>query len=472
MDSLIQDSSRRNTIWGIENRNLTIGLLLVIVACAFESLAISTIMPAVSDQFQGMHLYGWAFSAFMLTNLIGLMVAGSEADRYGPSVPFIAGVVLFSVGLLVGGIAWNMQSFIIGRAIQGFGAGFIGSISYVVIGRGYSDDIRPRMLAFTSSAWVVPGLIGPYIAAQINEFASWRWVFLGLIPMVCLAAALAWPAMGRLNRSSQTARNWKPILLASRLAIGTGVFLFALGLLAPDQGLLPSLISERFQLPITIVLIAGAALVTWDALRRLLPVGSLRAAPGLPAAIATHGLINLAFMGSETLIPLGYTTVRGLSLQVVGIILTSSTIAWTLGSWIQAHFAQKGYRRRLSIIGLLCIALGIIGFVVSLTPIVPVWLIPALRIIAGIGMGMSYATNSVIVLEMAPQGQEGAVSSAMQVSSNLGVALGSGIGGAILALTAASGPQTGMNIFSLFALLITILGIFTASRLPAMRKTA
>src|SRR5215208_1525264 len=71
-------------IWSRANRGLTIGLLLTIVAAAFEALAVATTMPATARDLGGLALYGWAFSAFMLTNLVGITLSGAEADRQGP----------------------------------------------------------------------------------------------------------------------------------------------------------------------------------------------------------------------------------------------------------------------------------------------------------------------------------------------------------------------------------------------------
>ncbi len=195
-------------VWSGANRSLTIGLLMTIVAAAFEALSVATIMPSTARDLGGLALYGWAFSAFMLTNLIGITLAGAEADRQGPARPFLVGVALFGVGLMIAGLAPRMEIFILGRAVQGFGAGFISSIAYVVIGRGYSDSARPRMLAMTSTAWVVPGLIGPGLAGVVADHVGWRWVFLGLVPLLLISASMALPAMQRLARTSDTPRNW------------------------------------------------------------------------------------------------------------------------------------------------------------------------------------------------------------------------------------------------------------------------
>src|ERR671932_2844840 len=124
------------SIWDYRRRWLTIGLVLTVVGAAFEALAVATILPITVRELGGLPLYGWAFSAFMLTNLIGITIAGGEADRLGPVRPFVVGVELFVIGLSVSGLAPTMPVLIAGRSVQGLGAGFISSISYLAIARG------------------------------------------------------------------------------------------------------------------------------------------------------------------------------------------------------------------------------------------------------------------------------------------------------------------------------------------------
>ena len=106
-------------------RGLTVGLVLNVTFVAFEALAIATIMPLVADDLGGIELYGWVFSAFLLANLVGIVVAGEFADRFGPALPFGAGLALFAVGLLIGGLAPSMPVLVAARAVQGLGAGAI-----------------------------------------------------------------------------------------------------------------------------------------------------------------------------------------------------------------------------------------------------------------------------------------------------------------------------------------------------------
>src|SRR6202046_4342028 len=106
-----------------QRRALTVGLLLTVTFVASEALAVVTVMPVVARDLGGFRLYGWAFSAFMLGSVVGIVVAGREADRRGPAIPFVAGLMLFGAGLAVAGLAPSMAVLVAGRALQGIGAG-------------------------------------------------------------------------------------------------------------------------------------------------------------------------------------------------------------------------------------------------------------------------------------------------------------------------------------------------------------
>ena len=180
---------------GPGRRRLTTALVLTITLVAFESLAIATVMPVVADDLGGLGLYGWVFSGFFLGSLLGIVLAGRAADRQGAQFPFAAGLVLFAVGLVIGGAAQSMPMLVAGRVAQGMGAGVIPAVAYTSVGRSYPAALRPRVFAVFSSAWVIPGVVGPAAASAIAGWASWRVVFLALLPLVALAAALALPAL-------------------------------------------------------------------------------------------------------------------------------------------------------------------------------------------------------------------------------------------------------------------------------------
>ena len=180
------------------HRALTIGLVAVVTLVAFEALAVITILPDIAEDLGGIAWYGWVTTAFFLGTMVGIVFAGEQADRRGAGRPYVIGLVLFAVGLTVGGLAPTMPVLVAGRFVQGLGAGVVPAIGYVAIGRVYAVEERARMFAVLSTAWVVPGIVGPALAERISSLVGWRWVFLGLLPFVAVAGSLIVPSMARL----------------------------------------------------------------------------------------------------------------------------------------------------------------------------------------------------------------------------------------------------------------------------------
>lgn len=441
-------------VWRPQYRRLTLGLILLTLGPAFEALAVATILPKIVANLGGLSFYGWSFSAYMLATIVSLVLAGDEADRRGPARPFIVGVSLFVLGLVLAGTASSMLTFVLSRGVQGLGAGSIASVTYVCLGRGYPEQVKPRMIAILASAWVVPGLVGPAVAGIIANFAGWRWVFLGLIPLLPLATILVLPSLHKVTYATTSASwNLPRLFAAVGLVIGAGVALA--GLQAPS-------------LPLAIVIALIGLAVGIPSLHRILPTGTLKAKAGLPAAIATMGLLSLGFFGADAFLPLTLISIRGQNTLFAGAALTASTLAWTAGSWLQARLAPRQGRRLLVTIGLLLIILGIAGIACVLIPGVPV----ALAIVAwgcgGLGMGLAFSTVSLVVLETAPADQQGSATASMELASVLGSALGTGLGGVIIGLIAASGslPSTGIALVDILVIAVIGIAILTAVRLP------
>ena len=135
-------AGRADGIWAPSRRALTVGLVLAVTFVAFEALAVATILPLVGRHLGDVRLYGWVFSAFLLASLVGIVVAGTLADRVPLGRPMLAGLGLFAVGLVIGGTAPDMAVLVAGRAVQGLGAGVVPAVAYVAISRCYPDQVR------------------------------------------------------------------------------------------------------------------------------------------------------------------------------------------------------------------------------------------------------------------------------------------------------------------------------------------
>jgi MFS family permease len=422
-------------------RGLTIGLVLTITLVAFEALAVITILPAIKDDLEGIRLYGWATSAFQLGLMVGIVVAGGQADRRGPVPPFVAGIALFAAGLVVGGLAPTMLVLVLGRALQGLGAGAVPAVAYAVIGRSYPEALRPRVFAVLSTAWVVPGLVGPAVSALVAERLGWRWVFLGLLPLVVASAALAVPSLRRIGPPARPVSPAGRLGRAVAVAAATGLVLAGLSSGSPLAGA---------------ALVAAGLLLGVRPLRRLLPPGTLAARPGLPVTVLSRGLLTFAFFGADTYVPLALTSVRGRSTAVASVAVTAATLSWTAAAWVQERKAADWPGRRLIRAGFLIVAAGIACEVAALFPGVPVAVGVAGWAVGGFGIGLAYSPVSLIVLGEAPSGQEGVASASLQLADTLGVALGAGLGGVLVAVGAAAGWAEWAGIAGAYALTATV----------------
>ncbi|HEX9065206.1 MAG TPA: MFS transporter, partial [Streptosporangiaceae bacterium] len=215
-------------LWTADRRALTLGLTATITFVAAEALAVITVMPVVARDLGGLGLYGFVFSAFLLGTMVGIVAAGRAADRRGPAVPYIAGIVVFAAGLAIAGLAPSMAVLVAGRALQGIGAGAVPAVAYVAIGRTLPERLRARMMAVLSTAWVVPGLAGPALSAEVARLFGWRWVFLGLLPFIALTGPLAIPALVRLGRPGQPDEGGHRITDGVGVAVGAGLVLTGL----------------------------------------------------------------------------------------------------------------------------------------------------------------------------------------------------------------------------------------------------
>ncbi len=441
-------------VWSPGVRRLTAGLALTVTVVAFESLSVATILPVVSHHLGDLRLYGWVFSAFFLSSLVGIVVSGAVSDNRGVGLPLVGGLLVFAGGLTIAGTAPDMPMLVAGRAVQGFGAGAVPAAAYVAIGRAYPEPLRPRMFATLSTAWVIPGLVGPALAAQVASHIGWRWVFLGLLPLVIVCGAVIVPSVAQVPRpvDGQTA----PIALPSALLVASGAGLLLAGLTVAQPLLSP-------------LLVGVGAMMAVPALRRLTPPGTLRARPGLPATVLVRGLLTCAFFAGDAYVPLSLTSIRHTTPTYAGVTLTVSTIAWTAGSWLQARAIQRRTPRVLVGSGLVLVLAGVAGMASLLWPVIPVWMALVAWSVAGLGIGLAYAPISLTALGWARSGNEGRVSASVQLCDVLGTALGTGAAGAAVAIVHQHGGPARLGLGLAFAIAASggLVALGIAPRLPA-----
>lgn len=437
-----------------ERVGASIGAVTLVSLLAFEAMAVAAAMPAVAAALDGMGLYALAFGGMLATAVLGMVLAGWSCDRHGALRATVVGLVVFTAGLLLAGAAHGPQGMawlVAGRIVQGLGGGMLGVALYVGVGQVVPAALHPRLFALFATAWVVPALVGPALAAALVATLGWRAVFLAVAALVPVAAVLLTPALARLPRprpqpegaAGDPRDTRRRIAWAAAAALGALVLHAAgqagagwLGLLALVAGLL----------------VAGAAA------QRLLPPGTLAALRGLPAVIALRGLLAAAFATAEVFIPLVLTQGAGWSLAQAGLALSAGAVLWSLGSAVQARIADAARRRRALQAGFGLVSAGLAVVTAALLLGWPPALLVAGWVCTGFGIGLGFPMLSVLTLALSPVAEQGRNASALQLAD--AVCCSAAMAGAGALVAAGAGHASVMAL----ALLLALLGLVLSRR--------
>ena len=426
----------------------TIAVFSLIVFNAFEAMAVTTVMPTISRDLEGFALYAVAFAAPLASGVVGTVAAGAWSDRRGPAGSLVASLVLFTVGVLTAGLAPSMDVFVAGRVVQGLGTGALIVSLYVVVGVVYPPQLRPSIFASFAAAWVLPSLFGPAIAAFVAETVGWRWVFLGIVGLVAVAAMLIAPVVPGLRATSDNEPAPRSRMIWAAVAAVAVLAVELAGSEASTVGVLGAVAS------IVVVLVS---------VRALTPTGTLRAGRGLPSVIGTRGMMSAAFFSMQAYIVLVLQVRWDLTPGHAGLVLTVVGVVWAAASQLQARLRRRLSSERAMVIGtamlLVATALLCLAVLIDLGPVVA----GAAFVLAGAGMGLGFTRTSVAMLAASTDRDRGFNSSAITIADSIGAALSLSLCGTEFAAAERANVDPFLTVFGLAAI-AAVGSLGTASR--------
>ena len=405
---------------------VTAGIMLSLFLASMESTVVATAMPTIVGQLGGLEHYSWVFSAYMLASTTAVPLYGKLSDLYGRRRLYLIAMTLFLSGSVLSGRANSMTQLIFARALQGFGAGGLMPLAFILIGEMFSLQQRAKMQGFFSGVWGVSSILGPLLGGFLVDQLSWRWVFyVNLIPGPLAAAfvALAW--------REQIQRHERPVVdYAGAALLTSGIILLLLGLMNPD--------TSRSWILITAALLSFAALL-WVENRAIDPILPLQLFRDRLFSTATlHGVLTgWAMFGSISFIPLFVQSVLDTSATQAGITITPMLLGWVTASVIGMRLILTVGYRRLGLIGTTLFASG--AFLMTLIGASSSQVVMMVFItMMGVGMGLSIPSFLVAVQTSVERRYLGTATSTLQFSRSIGGTLGVSVVGAALSARLAS----------------------------------
>lgn len=429
-------------------RPLLLVLFVGVLMGALDLAIIGPALPAIqADLGVDTRALAWIFNIYVLFQLMGTPLMAKLSDRYGRRAIYVLNLALFGLGSLILALTDSFEILLIGRAIQGLGAGGIFPVASAVIGDTFPPEKRGSTLGLLGAVFGIAFLVGPILGGVLLRF-SWHWLFLINLPVVVL---LIWQALRLLPGS----RNSEPKPFDRAGALLLSAFLGGVAVVFTEidsTHLLASLTS----LPVApfAVLAIVLAPVFWKIERtaadpivppRLLSSLQMRLTGAI--AVGTGTLeAGSAFFPALAVAALGVTDYNA------SLLMLPSVLATTVGAPLMGRMLNLLGSRVIVQLGLCCVAIGTLMY--ALTELT-VTLFVAGGIIGGFGFSaLLGAPLRYIVLNEASAADRGTAQGLLTVFLAVGQLSGAAVIGGVAA-SRGGGTQG-------YQLALLILGILTA----------
>jgi EmrB/QacA subfamily drug resistance transporter len=402
---------------------VAIGVLMA----TLDSSIVNISLPAIARSFHR-PLNGvlqWVVMAYLLVIVSLLLTAGRLGDMLGRKPIWQLGLVLFTLGSALAGLAPSIGALIASRAVQGVGAALLMAISPALLTGAFPPSERGRALGMNSLTVALGVSLGPPLGGIITERLSWRWIFFINLPLgvlgIVLAALLLPAPTGRQPLRFDLAG---AALLAVSLASLTGAMSFGheLGWGSP---------------PIVLGLILaalGLLLLGWQEARHPAPILDPRLLRNPRFSLAWVSLVAsfLALFGVAFLTPFYLQQLRGLSTERAGLLMMAYPLALALFAPVAGLLSDKLGSGVLAPLGLFVAAGALVqlGLCDEHTPLLDVG---ARLSLAGIGQALFQPANSSALMGAAPRDRQGLAGGLLATGRVLGQGLGVAVAGAVFA---------------------------------------
>lgn len=385
---------------------------------AADTLVTATIMPSIVRDIGGYAYFAWPVAVYLL----GAIVAGASAGRLseiaGLRPALIGASLVYAAGCVVGALSSSIEVFLLGRLLQGVGAGWVGGLVYVVVNMAFPKGLWTRVLAVISGVWGVAMLLGPAFGGFFAELGQWRmayWVFAGQAVFFAFAALALVP-------------KGKPVAPESKFPLARLALLGAAILLIADAGTHGGLGLSATLLGCGLALLAVFLRIDARSTHSLLPrqlaaIGAVSGAGYRMMFFANASTIGFSVYGAALM-----QSLYSLSPLEAGYVISAQAAAWTISAVIVAGVNERWHGLFIRT-GSSSILLGLIALAFAF-PSGHISYVVAAALVMGSGFGQCWAfTTHRIFASLPPQGAASGSSAVLAVQL-VGNAVGAAIAGA------------------------------------------
>ncbi len=297
----------------------------------------------------------WISTGYMLALATVIPLTGWAADRFGTKRLFMISIGLFLIGSALAGAAWNAESLILFRVLQGLGGGMVMPAGMTILTHAAGPQRMGRVMGIVGVPMLLAPILGPILGGWLVDDISWRWIFFVNVPVGLVALLLAYRIFDRDETKPNHRLDWKSVLL---LPPGLALFVFGLAEVASHG----NFESTETIVGISVGLVLIAAFIR-HALRTdeaLLDVRLFARRAVAPSALTTT-IVGASFFGTMLLLPLWFQIVHHQSALDSGLLLVPQGLGAMLAMPIAGRLTDKIGPGKIVLTGLFFISIGMFG---------------------------------------------------------------------------------------------------------------
>lgn len=432
------------------------GLMVGLLVAALDNSIISTAMPKVINNLQGMEYYVWPFTSYMLSSTIAIILFGKLSDIYGRKLIILFGITLFVITSMLCGLSNNIFELIFFRGLQGIGGGILLSIPFILVGEIFSPRERGKYMGILASVFGISSVLGPILGGVITDTIGWRWIFFVNVPVGIVAVTILLYSLPNFKLEG-----------VKKVIDYSGIITFTLALsglfmaltLARDLNVYP--LSEIIGLMIFSVVMF--VLFIWAEKRAVEPV--------LPLGLFNNSIFTISsvenFLASALIfsgivyVPLFAQEILGMSATNAGFIMIPMLISLTIASNIAGQIISRtGKYKKLAVVEFIITGIGVV-LLATLNVNSSPYALLAYSTILGLGSGMMYTVFTISVQNSFTMREIGIVTASMQFFRNVGSTVAIPVFGYIV--NATMGSPAMVNLSQKQVLAFSIQNVFMVS---------